>query len=368
MRILISQPYFPSPNTGTGNVIIGLSKALIKAAAEIVVLVEGGEYFESKYEGIPYIQFKKQSFNPFGVSNQLLDYVLTNRDKVDLLILNGQYVPYNYNLGGFAKKINLPYVFMPHGIYDEISFNKSRLKKKIYFQLFEKKLIKNAIGIQMFTENQLTALEQIVTLQNRLCIPNGIDIFSKKKLHNRIRKKSEKVKIIFLGRKQVFVKGLDLLIKAFKNLENENVELTLQGGDIGETNQLIKLIDDLGLTNVVLKDKYLGNIPEYLSGFDILILPSRFDAFAMVVVEAMSIGLPVIVSKEVGASPHVEIASAGLLCDSNVESISATVSKMLMMEDEWFEMGQNGIQYISQNLTWDKVAELALEKYKTIIA
>jgi glycogen synthase len=105
MNILISLPYFPLENTGTGNSVYGLSKGLIASGANVTVLAESDKYKELKYKEIPYIEFtKSKSKNPFKVSQELLDHIKNNIDKIDLILINGIFVPYVYTLAMYCKK------------------------------------------------------------------------------------------------------------------------------------------------------------------------------------------------------------------------------------------------------------------------
>jgi glycosyltransferase involved in cell wall biosynthesis len=72
---------------------------------------------------------------------------------------------------------------------------------------------------------------------------------------------------------------------------------------------------------------YIGNVPQtelrsIYARSDVLVLPSVSDAFGLVVLEAMSVGLPVVVSESVGASDLVQHGGAGLVIPArNTEAI-----------------------------------------------
>ncbi len=366
MNIVISLPYFPEPGTGTGNAVYGISKSLIAAGANLKVLSEGKVYEETLFEGVPYIKFVKNTYkNPFNVSNELLKYLEKNRNNIDLLVLNGVFVPYVYSLAMFSKKLEIPYIHVPHFVYNDMAFKKSPIRKKIYFKFFEKKVIQNALAVQMFSKKQIEDAKKRCFFKNGIIVPNGINL----KLLNsstNIKKTSHKIRIIFFGRKDVFTKGLDLLVKAVSQIDNKNLELDIVGSDTSDTSKIVDLISNLNIKNINLKDKYIGNPIELLQNYDFMIMPSRIEAFSLAVLEAMLAGLPIVVSQEVGSSDHILKAKAGLVCKPTTESIKTTLEEMLRRKNEWKNMGQNAKNYVIENLTWDMIGKETLKKYKLL--
>ncbi|MDA7742038.1 glycosyltransferase [Francisellaceae bacterium] len=370
MNILISLPYFPLENTGTGNSVYGLSKGLIAAGANVTVLAESEKFEILKYKEVPYIEFSKEkSKNPFKVSRQLLSYLRDNKNSIDLLILNGIFVPYVYTLSKFANDIGLPYIHIPHGVYNDVAFVKSRFKKLVYFKFFESKVIDGALAVQMLSHSQYSALKAKAKPKNIISFPHGVDsslLVCAKTVDSGERDPS-KIKIIFWGRKDIYIKGLDLLVKAFSNIDDSNVELHIQGLDIGETEELINLISRLKISNITLKEKYTGNPLDVLKKYDFMIMPSRLEAFSMAVVEGMLAGLPIVVSEEVGAAEYVELAGAGILCRPDEDSIRQAIEKMLKMHKEWGKLGEKGRNYMIEQLSWETIGKKVLKKYKELL-
>ena len=368
LNILVALPYYPAPGTGSGNAVHGFAKGLNKAGANVLILAEGDREVNSSYEGVNYIKFvKSKSRNPFKVSSDLKTYIKINLSKIDMLILNGIYVPYMYTLSRFCRLINLPYVFIPHSVYSPISFKNSKFKKRLYFNFFEKKVIENALAVQMLAKSQIMDVLKLASPKKCFYSPNGIEIENKELFVIHSSEKKEFIKFIFLGRKEAFMKGLDILIKAFNNYKNHNIQLYIQGSDVGDTKSLRELITSLKMTNVFLLDKYDGPIVEYLSNYDVFIMPSRYEAFSMAVVEAMKAKLPVIASNSVGAADHVKAANSGLLFNSTVEGISNAIQEILNLKSEWAKMGENGYNYVFENLNWEKIANDAIKNYQNLL-
>jgi len=100
-----------------------------------------------------------------------------------------------------------------------------------------------------------------------------------------------------------WLKGLHLLIEALKFLP-ESVKLVVAGGRNPE--EFLKLARRFGVRERVL---FLGKVSQmelFYSGIDLLVHPSYYDTFANVVAEALSMGVPVICSKNTGAREFIE--------------------------------------------------------------
>ncbi len=147
-----------------------------------------------------------------------------------------------------------------------------------------------------------------------------------------------KIEIIFAGQ-IVYRKGLDLLIDATKPLfeQHGNLFLTI----IGTGEMKSKLQDQAeacGLTDRILFEGVIPpeKIPARLAKADLLVLPSRWDGWGVVVNEAFSVGLPVIVSDSCGASDLVNSDLNGYVFRSgDADDLRACLSSFLSRKAFW---------------------------------
>ncbi len=99
---------------------------------------------------------------------------------------------------------------------------------------------------------------------------------------------------------------------------------------------------------------------------DIFILPTRADAFAISVVEAMSRGIPVVASNICALPEIVEDGASGFLSKPNdVDSLATSVSKLLENPRLREKFGERSLQIVLQKFSKDKVNEKLLEVYET---
>ncbi|MCI4348831.1 MAG: glycosyltransferase family 4 protein [Thermoplasmata archaeon] len=112
--------------------------------------------------------------------------------------------------------------------------------------------------------------------------------------------------LLFVGRIYLAQKGLDLLLRATARLEEPVPDLRLVGEDWGDMERLRRLAHDLGLSDRLTLTGPLSRsevLREYARA-DAFVLPSRFDSFPVVLLEAMAAHLPIVATR-VGGVPDV---------------------------------------------------------------
>jgi len=175
-------------------------------------------------------------------------------------------------------------------------------------------------------------------------------------------------------------KGLIHLIRAMSTVSKEvpDSALVCVGGVpdwLGKGQYwkyLRQLIANGGLEGkVFLVDKVSNKtLPVFYSACSVFVLPSYYEAFAKVVLEAMACGKPVVVSREGGPSEAIQSksSSAGLLVDYGSETQLAEALITLLKDDRMArEMGNNGRRRIAADFTWEKVAQRIDLMYQEVL-
>ena len=132
--------------------------------------------------------------------------------------------------------------------------------------------------------------------------------------------------------------------------------------------ELIALAKETGV------DERIHFIPRSISGSDkealmqsanLLILPSYSENFGNVVLESMIRGVPVVVTEEVGAKDVVIEANGGIVVAA--EQLGASINELLSDTERRVVMAKQGKDWVSENLTWDKVAVQMEQCYSEIL-
>jgi len=126
--------------------------------------------------------------------------------------------------------------------------------------------------------------------------------------------------------------------------------------------------DEAGLGDRVVFAGPTDQPQKFYAAADAFVLPSPYDAFGMVVSEAMATGLPVIVSREAGASELIEHGQNGLLLE-DVTSAEEFAQHMRSLANDpaWAaELGRKARNTV-EPMTWDAVAAETMRVYREVV-
>ncbi|MBP8979844.1 MAG: glycosyltransferase family 4 protein [Syntrophobacterales bacterium] len=204
-------------------------------------------------------------------------------------------------------------------------------------------------------------------------VPNCVSPLALSQSTAQHQDRGEKLKAVFVGRLE-FRKGIDLFIKAAQNLFPcyPGVEYHCIGRvDIGPSSLLEKTIHaDLFKKNIHIT----GPLPrqkvyEYLSYCDFAVFPSRYEPFGTVAIEAMALGLPVIVSDAGGWREAVEDGVSGFICKADDEkNLREKMELMIKMTPgQRNVMGERGRKIVEQNYTSNAISNRMIEIYHGLL-
>lgn len=169
------------------------------------------------------------------------------------------------------------------------------------------------------------------------------------------------------------MKGLEYLFDAAALIRLTHPEIKFViVGDVTFANEnsykekLLKKIADLGLQNTVFMIGLRRDVVELMEQSDILVLPSVYDIFPTVILEAMSGGLPVIAT-DVGGVPEMVRPSTGIrVPPQNAEALKDAILKMI--ELDYREMGQEGKRVFFEEFTQEQYVNQTVAVYESLFA
>jgi D-inositol-3-phosphate glycosyltransferase len=186
--------------------------------------------------------------------------------------------------------------------------------------------------------------------------------------------------ILFVGRIEP-LKGLDTLIKAIACLRvkdlAEPVHLAVIGGDPEsapeqmsvEMTRIQKMCDELtvGKMVVFLGKRGQDTLPYFYSAAEVVVMPSHYESFGMVALEAMACGTPVIASQVGGLAFLVQDGVTGYhVPDEDDQALCGKLTALLGDASLKRTMGRNAAEY-AKNYAWEKIATQILEIYSDVI-
>jgi len=171
---------------------------------------------------------------------------------------------------------------------------------------------------------------------------------SGKKFRKWVRASTSEFLIAYAGRLNP-VKGLDRLVLAFSTIEKElPSRLLIAGRDQGVLRKIKRLAKRLGVLH---KITYIGmlareKMPEFYAASDILVIPSLYETFCFVALEAMACGTPVVASN-VGSLPEV-VGDAGILCKPEPDEIANAVMDLCRNRELLSELRNRGFSRVKE--------------------
>jgi glycosyltransferase involved in cell wall biosynthesis len=301
--------------------------------------------------------------------------------QADIVHVHTLWSPLNVSARSACLRHDRPYVLMPHGMLDPYSLSVKALKKSIYLQLFERHNIAGAQRIIYTTlvEQRLAALAGLRLPPGEL-VPLGASASSASRddlrahFLARFPQIGGKRTLLFLGRIHP-KKGLDRILNCLQSLKQSipNVLLVVAGdGEAHYVRRVRRLVSALALDDQVLFAGRLDGELKWASfaAAELFLLPSRQENFAITVVEAMQMAVPVIITDKVNTWPFVKEARAGLVldeCDINA-LLPHAVEELLKDDTTRSEMGARGSRYARERLTWQASAQKLLACYNQILS
>ena len=160
-------------------------------------------------------------------------------------------------------------------------------------------------------------------------------------------------RVISVGR-YAYQKGYDLLIEAWKLIQDKYSDWSLHiygshDGDLGNYEQLNQTIDDFKISNIFLHQATNDVYSEYIKS-DFYVMSSRFESFGLVLIEAMSCGLPVVAFDCLfGPQSIVTERETGVLVPpSDVKRLADSICFMISHKDERIRMGRNAHEVVTK--------------------
>lgn len=212
--------------------------------------------------------------------------------------------------------------------------------------------------------------------ENKICvIPNGVDVtkfyfsFNYWEIRNRFAHESEKI-LLFVGR-LVPEKGLDVLIKALPIILGNGVNAKIVAvGEGPQRDEYQRLANYYGFGNKIL---FTGHIDDWTLRAlyrvaDVVIVPSSFEPFGIVALEAMAAHCPVVASAVGGLNEIVDYEGTGLKVPLNNPDALAW-AMLRVIKDAGFKdwIVNNAYQKCLWNYNWDKIAEWTTGVYEAVL-
>ncbi len=189
--------------------------------------------------------------------------------------------------------------------------------------------------------------------------------------------KEDEIMILFVGRLTA-IKGIVNLVRAMSSVLDAHPEAKLVILGSGELETTVSsLIKRLGIGNNV--STRFEFVPEseriaYYAACDLAVLPSLYEPFGIVSLEAMAMEKPIVVGASGVSGFRDQVVPSGKsqtgvhVDGNNVYDIAWGINSLLDDMNEAVRMGKRGRKVVERHFTWDKAAESTINVYKGVVS
>jgi glycosyltransferase involved in cell wall biosynthesis len=274
-----------------------------------------------------------------------------------------------------ARKRNIPLVVSPRGCLTPLALANDRLLKIAYTRLVQRKILEDASLLHALTGQEKDQIRGYGVSTHTEVIPSGVvldagpDIYATEH-GGQGGDGSRPFELLFLGR-VIPNKGPDLLVEALAELKRRghSVKLVIAGPCSSEYYTLLSSrVERLGISD---ETSFAGFVTgegkaKAFSRANAFVLPSYSEGFSVAALEAMSWGLPVVLSKQCNF-PEAAEAGAGLEVEPEAGPLAAAVEWLLEEPERARMMGRRARSLVEQKYTWDAIGAEVLEAYRRLL-
>lgn len=252
-------------------------------------------------------------------------------------------------------------VLTPHGQYIDTAMQVS-LKKRVFFHLFDAKVVRLVSLVHLIGKSEMNSY---VLKYARRCvlIPNAC--------YPKILPSVASRELVFgyMGRLEIEQKGVDMLVASFLAYKYRGGGGVLRiAGEGPDKARLIRMVresafaDSVSFVGVVYDDKKWS----FLRDCAFFCHFSRWDVFPTSVLEAASIGIPLLLTSATNMELQLEKYGAGKVLHATTYSFADVMFEMEAIfydKDKYVKMCTNASRMVSEELNWDAIAERMLSEY-----
>lgn len=318
------------------------------------------------------------------ILNNLIDLDLLSKFSERILIKRFERRPGTKSFIPVLKFIS----FVLRNKFDILHFHDSNLSRLLPFSQIKKRSVVTVHNTGLYNKN-LNYFSAIYAISNSVL--NDIIRDGKGELHDKVKlvynginfsgiiKKEEfiinkSIKILQVSRLDIKQKGQDILLKALRILKIK-YNYSFSCDFIGVGNDLEFLSKKSAEYNIENEVSFLGNrdrswIYDNLCNYDLIIQPSLFEGFGLVVVEGLAANIPVIVSNIEGPAEILNYGEFGFMFELGKEE--QLVQKIIMVSDlyeqkEIEDFVAKAYKYAVNRFSIENTVEAYIQNYNLIL-
>lgn len=296
-----------------------------------------------------------------------------------LIVFHSVYNLKYYNLYKKCLNYNIPYIIVSHGGLAKTTMKRNVIKKRLYKKFFLDSFVRKAASL-CFT-SKAEHQHSLYPNKNSIYVPNPIQSHTEEPLIN--KRIGKEIRLIFLSKIDFYYKGLDLLMLVLKNRELADLKINLSIYGYGESKdidlnnipkeekdvlRLLSLINENKNIKISYKGPVFGKEKlEALRNSDIYILTSRSEAMPLSITEALSLGVPCIITEGTNMGDYLCKFKAGWVSEFSESDLLRTIKKAIIDYRQNPAYYRNNAYQCYQWLSSKQIGLDSLNDYKKVI-
>ena len=278
-----------------------------------------------------------------------------------------------------AKRKRIPLVISDQGgLTTHPELNQGGFLKKLFYKIQKpiiQFIINNATKISVANEYEREIFKEFTDESKIEIIRNGInqDSMISKTTDFKIKYDIESSYVLFVGRFSK-VKGIDILLKAIRNLKNneelKNMVFVIMGVDFGFQREMLQIIDEYGINEkvLVIKNPSRDDVIAAYEQSEFLVLPSRWELSPLTPLEGFAFKKTVISSNVHGIPYTLEKDENCLLIqDEDSDELSKLILELLKDDKKRIELGISGFNRVNSELNSKIMVKKTLKIYESVV-
>jgi glycosyltransferase involved in cell wall biosynthesis len=373
MKVVVTIAAINPRHGGPARTVPGLCRGLGNQGAdvELVTVAERGRTMgNSVNDGFVTTAISTDSdrYHPRSWAKQFKEKVSKAVRAKDAILYDvGVWLPSNHFAARVAAETNTPFVISPRGMLSDQALNVSKWKKRIAWNLYQRRDLKRANVLHATSEKEAEEFRALNLEQPIAVVPNGVDVPAGIDTSHFTRDTSRT--ILFLSRLHP-IKGLQDLVAAWARVRPKKWRVVVAGpNENNHRGQVEALAESLGVRRDF---DFVGPVDDekkwkLLNEADLFVLPSYSESFGMAIAEALAAGVPVITTK---ATPwrEIETHQCGWWVNTGAESIAAALQSATACDcQELRAMGQRGRDLVKTKYSWESAAKKLLSVFEWVL-
>lgn len=332
---------------GTGIAVRGWSEWLARTGDDVRLLAGTSGAKVSVPEGVQLVPLPETP-NDLPIPGSLRKHFRG----ADAVVLHGGWDVRNLIAASDARAVDVPYIVNPHGGYYPQVFERRKVAlKRVWWTTLERRYLERALAVHLFFEDEIDHLARRGFRPRTILAPNGFVAPAGVEWQP-----SDDPYLVWLGRYDREHKGLDLLVEAVARLPRpERPRIRLHGVNWKRQMPLIaRMVEESGTGEwiTVGSPVYGSEKWRLLAGAHGFLYPSRWDASPIAVVEAVSIGLPTLVTS-FPLGRFISDRGGAIGIEATSEAIAGGLRRLL--DPDAVTIARRGADVIRTELSWERV-------------